>query len=73
MKKRINVFIEATGKQSLADELYPIPVFSKADEKEQENTLRQTQNAQPAIGAVSVGALNVLNHFAVEPDGSNWS
>ena len=27
-------FIEATGKQSLADVLYPIPVFSKADEKE---------------------------------------
>ncbi len=61
------LFIEATGKQSLADVLYPIPVFSKADEKEQENTLRQTQNAQPAIGAVSVGVLNVLNHFAVAP------
>lgn len=61
------LFIEATGKQSLADVLYPIPVFSKADEKEQENTLRQTQNAQPAIGAVSVGVLNILNHFAVEP------
>ena len=61
------LFIEATGKQSLADVLYPIPVFSKADEKEQENTLRQTQNAQPAIGAVSVGVLNVLNHFAVKP------
>lgn len=62
-----HLFIEATGKQSLADVLYPIPVFSKADEKEQENTLRQTQNAQPAIGAVSVGVLNVLDHFAVEP------
>ncbi len=61
------LFIEATGKQSLADVLYPIPVFSKTDEKEQENTLRQTQNAQPAIGAVSIGVLNLLNHFAVEP------
>jgi malonyl CoA-acyl carrier protein transacylase len=60
------LFIEATGKQSLGDVLYPIPVFSKVDEKEQENILRQTQNAQPAIGAVSVGVLNVLNHFAVE-------
>ena len=61
------IFIKATGKQSLADVLYPIPVFSKADEKEQENILRQTQNAQPAIGAVSIGVLNVLNHFAVAP------
>jgi malonyl CoA-acyl carrier protein transacylase len=60
-------FIEATGKQSLADVLYPIPVFSKADEKEQENILRKTQNAQPAIGAVSIGALNVLNHFGIQP------
>ena len=62
-----HTFIEATGKQSLADVLYPIPVFSKADEKEQENTLRKTQNAQPAIGAVSIGVLNVLKHFGVEP------
>lgn len=61
------LFIEATGKQSLADVLYPIPVFSKADEKEQENTLRQTQNAQPAIGAVSIGALNVLDYFSIKP------
>ncbi len=61
------MFIEATGKQSLADVLYPIPVFSKAEEKEQENTLRQTQNAQPAIGAVSVGVLKLLDHFSVEP------
>jgi acyl transferase domain-containing protein len=61
------IFIKATGKQSLADVLYPIPVFSKAEEKEQEKILRQTQNAQPAIGAVSIGVLNVLNHFAVAP------
>ena len=60
------LFSVATGKQNLLDVLYPIPVFSKADEKEQENTLRQTQNAQPAIGAVSIGALDVLNHFGVQ-------
>lgn len=59
------LFSVATGKQSLVDVLYPIPVFSKADEKEQENTLRQTQNAQPAIGAVSIGALHVLEHFGL--------
>ena len=63
-----NLFIEATGKESLGDVLYPIPVFSKADQKQQEETLRQTQNAQPAIGAVSLGALNVLKHFSVGAD-----
>ncbi|MBL1141034.1 MAG: SDR family NAD(P)-dependent oxidoreductase [Proteobacteria bacterium] len=61
-----HIFQEATGKETLGDVLYPIPVFSKADQKQQEETLRQTQNAQPAIGAVSLGALDVLNHFSVK-------
>jgi malonyl CoA-acyl carrier protein transacylase len=61
-----HIFKEATGKETLGDVLYPIPVFSKADQKQQEETLRQTQNAQPAIGAVSLGALDVLNHFSVK-------
>jgi acyl transferase domain-containing protein/NAD(P)-dependent dehydrogenase (short-subunit alcohol dehydrogenase family) len=60
-----NIFIEATGKESLGDILYPIPVFSKSAKKEQEEILRQTQNAQPAIGAVSLGVLDILNHFSV--------
>ncbi|MCZ6803606.1 MAG: SDR family NAD(P)-dependent oxidoreductase [Proteobacteria bacterium] len=60
-----NLFTEATGKEGLGEILYPIPVFSKADKKEQENTLRLTQNAQPAIGAVSLGVHDVLGHFAV--------
>ncbi len=63
-----NIFKAATGKESLGDVLYPIPVFSKEDKKQQEETLRQTQNAQPAIGAVSIGALEVLNHFSVKPN-----
>jgi malonyl CoA-acyl carrier protein transacylase len=68
-----NLFIEATGKESLGKEslgdvLYPMPVFSKADQKQQKETLRQTQNAQPAIGAVSLGALNVLRYFSVNAD-----
>lgn len=68
-----NLFIEATGKESLkkeslGDVLYPIPVFSKADKKQQEEILRQTENAQPAIGAVSLGALNVLKHFSIDAD-----
>ena len=63
-----HLFIEATGKESLGDVVYPIPVFSKADQKQQEEHLRQTQNAQPAIGAISLGALNVLRHFSVNSD-----
>jgi len=61
-------FIEASATQSLVDILYPIPVFSDSDKKEQENTLRLTQNAQPAIGAVSLGVLHVLTHFGIKPN-----
>ncbi len=61
-------FIEASATQSLVDILYPIPVFSDSDKKEQENTLRLTQNAQPAIGAVSLGVLDVLTHFGIKPN-----
>jgi malonyl CoA-acyl carrier protein transacylase len=59
-------FKQATDKEQLTDIVYPIPVFAEADRKQQEETLRQTQNAQPAIGAVSLGALNVLNYFGVQ-------
>ncbi|MEM6998674.1 MAG: SDR family NAD(P)-dependent oxidoreductase [Pseudomonadota bacterium] len=62
-----HIFKEATGKESLGDVLYPIPVFSKADQKQQEEILRQTQNAQPAIGAVSLGILEILRHFSIKP------
>ncbi len=62
-----HTFIAATGKQSLLDVLYPVPVFSKAAAKKQEAILRQTQNAQPAIGAVSMGILHILDHFSIVP------
>lgn len=54
--------------ESLSNIIYPIPVFAEVDRKQQEETLRQTQNAQPAIGAVSLGAFNVLHHFGIEAD-----
>ena len=61
-------FRQATGKEGLTNVIYPIPVFAEVDRKQQEETLRQTQNAQPAIGAVSLGALNVLKHFGLNAD-----
>ncbi|MEQ8290406.1 MAG: SDR family NAD(P)-dependent oxidoreductase [Gammaproteobacteria bacterium] len=61
-------FADANAGQSLTDVIYPIPVFSTEDRKRQEETLRQTQHAQPAIGAVSAGCFHVLGHFDVKPD-----
>ncbi len=49
----------------LVDSIYPRPAFDGATRKRNEDALRQTQIAQPAIGAVSLGALRVLQEFGV--------
>ena len=61
-------YADANAGESLTDVIYPIPVFSTEDRKRQEETLRQTQHAQPAIGAVSAACFHVLGHFDVRPD-----
>ena len=57
-----------TGPRRLSDLVYPIPVFTDAGRALQEDELRSTDAAQPAIGAVSLGALRVLEHFGVRAD-----
>ena len=57
---------EATSR--LVDSLYPHPAFDDDSRAEQEAELRATQTAQPAIGAVSLGALRVLEQFGITPD-----
>jgi len=52
----------------LIDYIYPHPVFTEEAEADNERALRATQIAQPAIGAVSFGALKVLEYFDVQPD-----
>ena len=52
----------------LSDAIYPIPVFDDAARAKQEAHLAKTNIAQPAIGAVSAGAWQVLRHFGVSVD-----
>ena len=52
----------------LADHIYPHPAFDDATRSHQEDALRATDTAQPAIGAVSLGALRVLEQFGLSPD-----
>ena len=61
-----DAFTETDSGQRLSDLIYPVPVFDEAPRKASEEMLRQTQHAQPAIGAVSVGALRVLESFNVK-------
>jgi len=52
----------------LSDRIYPVPVFSEAEKSTLEEALRQTNVAQPAIGAVSLGLVKALAHFGVNPE-----
>ena len=61
-------FEKLGGGQSLADAIYPKLQGSDASTAEFENRLRQTDLAQPAIGAVSLGMTKVLAGFGVTPD-----
>ena len=54
--------------QSLGDWIYPHPSFDDQSRHQAERSLRSTQIAQPAIGAVSLGAYHLLEDFDVQPD-----
>ncbi len=61
-------FQEAAGhleaEKTLDDYVFPRTI---TDLKTQENQLRETHIAQPAIGAVCVSMLNALTHFGIAP------
>ena len=50
----------------LTDVLYPVPVFSEADRKQQQKILTQTENAQPAIGTLSAALYDLLKAAGFE-------
>jgi len=50
----------ATQEEPLSQIVYPIGVYTNEDKKAQAAKLQQTQNAQPAIGALSQGLYQVL-------------
>ena len=49
----------------LVDLIYPPPAFTPEAKRAQEEALRATDMAQPALGAVSLGAWRVLESFGV--------
>ncbi len=54
--------------ENLTNYIYPNPSFDQAERKNYDNALKKTENAQPAIGAVSLGMLDILNYFGIIPD-----
>jgi len=55
------------GGARLADRIYPPAPFSPEEKTAQETALRDTATAQPAIGAVSIGAYRILKKFGLSP------
>ena len=56
------------GEVPISSRIYPRPVFSDHERREQEQALRETRNAQAAIGAVSLGLLAILEDFGLRPE-----
>jgi acyl transferase domain-containing protein len=56
------------GAKQLSQTLYPIPVFSELERKDQETQLRLTEYAQPAIGAFSVGLYKTFQQAGFHAD-----
>ena len=48
--------------------IYPGSTVSETDKSRLSKTLRRTDIAQPAIGAVSLAMLSVMRYFGLEPD-----
>ena len=56
------------GQRPLSDRIYPRSAFNETQRRDDEQALRETEAAQPAIGAVSLGLLEILEDFGVRPD-----
>ncbi|HTU17700.1 MAG TPA: SDR family NAD(P)-dependent oxidoreductase, partial [Gemmataceae bacterium] len=52
----------------LIDRIYPLVSFTPDDRRANEEALRATEVAQPALGAVSLGTWRILEHFGVRAD-----
>ena len=59
-------FVTGDGKL-LSDIIYPVSAYDPQTSTAQDEALRATQAAQPAIGAASLGALRLLASFGVLP------
>lgn len=65
---KLNQVFVGKGESQLSDVIYPQPVFDDASRKAQEETLRQTQHAQPAIGLISTLQFDTLKNKGLTVD-----
>jgi len=65
---RIDRLFVADGQPPLSSVVFPPPAFTQADATARQQTLQQTQFAQPAIGATSFGLYQLLHQAGFRPD-----
>ncbi len=58
---------ENDGK-SLSRYIFPTPSMGLKEKRQQENILRQTDIAQPALGVISMAMVRILERFGLQPD-----
>lgn len=58
----------ADDRVPISQRVFPIPVFTPEQQSAQLQVLQQTQNAQPAIGALCVGIYTILQSAGFQPD-----
>ena len=63
-----SIFAQQNDENDLGDLIFPVAAFSDDVRKKDEEKLRATQHAQPAIGATSLGALKILQHFGIQAE-----
>ncbi len=63
-----DVACKEEGKEELSRNVYPAPAFSEEERERQNGVLQSTDNAQPAIGAVSLGYYKILQNMGFIPD-----
>ncbi|MEX2668382.1 beta-ketoacyl synthase N-terminal-like domain-containing protein, partial [Candidatus Uabimicrobium amorphum] len=67
MDENFQAFYENEA-QKISDFIYPLSKFAENEILQDEQELKNTKIAQPAIGAVSLGLLKILQYFGIDPD-----
>ncbi|MFA5504920.1 MAG: SDR family NAD(P)-dependent oxidoreductase, partial [Vulcanimicrobiota bacterium] len=59
--------LDQAGRE-ISQAIYPVPVFDKETETEQQNHLTSTDRAQPALGVLERGYFHLLERFGLAPE-----
>ena len=63
-----DLYTEGSYDIHLSDYIYPDPVFSDIERRNQQKALNQTQVAQPAMGVMNLVCHDILSSFGIRPN-----